>query len=161
MCISCVCICDDLLAGLYAAGLFMLYMLLRMSWSGSYRRGAGAGSSGRPSNSFQLDLIVVKGLICSWLGAHVVHCLGGAWLPWLAGWLLWCAAQLWLNVRLVSKVQSILSVALVACVLPLAMSWAPFRPEAIMLQGWAAEVMPVLNWVPRIGHWLPGGGGGW
>jgi hypothetical protein len=141
-------------AGLYAAGLFVLYMLLRASVSGSgaCRRTA----TGRPSNAFQLDLIVVKGLVCSWLGAHVVHCLGGAWLPWLVGWLAWCATQLWLSLWEVNTIHSGLSVVLVALVLPLAIALGPFQSGAILLQGWVLEVFPVLNQLPSLGQLLLG-----
>lgn len=152
-CIWCskVCLSEFLLAGLYAAGMFLLYLLLRVSWSGSYRR----SSTGRPSNSFQLDLLVVKGLLCSWLGAHVVHCLGGAWLPWLLGWLVWCGMQLVMHVRLVNSAHSSVIVVLVAVVVPLFMSWAPFRPGAIEWHGWAVETFPLLKQAPLLSQLIP------
>lgn len=139
--------------GLYAAGMFLLYLLMRLSWSGTGQR---SGLRGRPSQAFQLDLLVVKAGLCSWLGAHVVHCLGGAWLPWLVGWLAWCGVQLWLNVRVVASLHSSVAIVLVALVMPLVNAIGPFRPNAVALQGWAVEVFPVLAWAPSLGHLLPG-----
>jgi hypothetical protein len=131
--------------------MFLLYLLVRVSWSGSHRR----SSTGRPSNSFQLDLLVVKGLLCSLLGAHVVHCLGGAWLPWLLSWLVWCSLQLLMHVKLVNSTHSSLFVVLVAVVVPLFTSWAPFRPGAIEWHGWAIETFPFINQSPSLGQLIP------
>lgn len=152
--VSC-CVLHRASAGLYAAGMFLLYLLLRVSRSGA---GQHSGPKGRPSQAFKLDLLVVKAGLCSWLGAHVVHCLGGAWLPWLVGWLAWCGVQLWLNVRVVaSSLHSSVAIVLVALVMPLLNSIGPFRPGAIALQGWAVEVFTVLRWAPSLGQLLPGG----
>jgi hypothetical protein len=146
-----VCLSVCLPAGLYTAGMFLLYLLVRVSWSGFHRRSA----TGRPSNSFQLDLLVMKGLVCSWLGAHVVHCLGGAWLPWLLGWLVWCAMQLLMNVQLVNSTHSSVIVVLVALVVPLFMSWAPFRTGAIEWHRWAVRTFPFLNQSLSLGQLIP------
>jgi hypothetical protein len=149
-CLPAVPACYALCAGLYAVGLLVLYVLLRSTWSSAYIR----LPSGRPSNAFQLDLLVVKGLVCSYLGAHVVHGLWGAWLPWLLGWLAWCALQLRLQLHTVSSFQSCVSVMLVAFILPVALSLVPFRPSAIEFQEWATEALPVPQHAPGLGQLL-------
>lgn len=139
-----------LLAGMYAGGLFVVYLLARFALSGvsAHMRAA----SGRPSNAYQLDLIVFKGLVCSTLGSILVHCLGGAWLPWLVGWLLSCSFQLVPNVRIVSRLQSAVFVVLVVLV-PAATSWATFLPKAFTLQASLLEAVPLLRSVHAL---LPG-----
>jgi hypothetical protein len=96
----------------------------------------------------------VKGLVCSYLGAHVVHCLGGAWLPWLLGWLAWCGLQLRLQLHTVNSFQSCVSVMLVGFVLPVALCLVPFRPSAIEFQEWATEAIPGLKHAPGLGQLL-------
>jgi hypothetical protein len=140
-----VCAHDIHPAGLYAAGLFALYLLMRLSWQGGSR-----GSSSRPSNAWQLDLVVVKACVCSWLGAHVVHCLGGAWVPWLAAWLLWCGLQAALNVRVVGGWASSAVVVAVSLLLPLVMSVAPFHARPLMAQAWAMQAAPWLQRLPTL-----------
>jgi hypothetical protein len=121
---------------------------------GGGRHGSGGGGGGRPSNTWQLDLLVVKAGICSWLGAHVVHCLGGAWLLWLAAWLAWCGLQAALHVRLVERWASGGAVATVSLALPVAMALLPFRAGSILAQGWALEAAPALQRVPTLGGLL-------
>jgi len=135
---------------MYAGGLFVVYLLARFALSGVSV--AMRGASGRPSNAYQLDLIVFKGLVCSTLGSILVHCLGGAWLPWLVGWLLSCSFQLVPNVRIVSRLQSAVFVVLVVLV-PAATSWSTFLPKAFTLQASLLEAVPLLRSVHAL---LPG-----
>lgn len=133
------------LAGLHFAGMFALYMLARACWSGAPSLRRGGSGPAHPSNYFMLDLLVVKGVVCSWIGVHVVHCLGGAWMPWLGGWLAWCGLQLWMNLKVVSQLKSGVSVLLVAVVLPLAMSLGPFREGAMLAQLHTLQALPFLQ----------------
>ncbi|KAF8062629.1 hypothetical protein HT031_003958 [Scenedesmus sp. PABB004] len=122
------------------------------------RTGARRARGGGPSRAWQLDVLVFRGVVCSFAGAHVVHCLGGAWLPWLALWLAWLGAQLALAVRPLGGAATGAAVAGVALVLPLAMAALPFHPAAILAQGVVLEAAPALRALPSLRWLLPAGG---
>ena len=131
----------------------MLYLLFKLSWSGSAGTNNRGAVAAAPSNAYQLDLFVVKGGVCSFFGAHVVHCLGGAWLPWLAGWLLWCGCQLLPQMRLVGRLHSSLLVVVIAVAAPLLVSFGCFLPEAIRVQGFIVDALPALRLPPLLLPW--------
>lgn len=132
-----------MLAGLYGVGILVLYMLLRSVLHGAAPQSHSGGAG--PSNAYQVDLLVVKVLLYAPVLSYTVHCLGGAWVPWLGGWLLWCCCQLLPHLRVVTPLQSGLLLVVVAVVLPVSMCWWSFKPEAILVQARVLELLPVLQ----------------
>jgi len=143
-------------AGLYGAGLLMLYCFVKASVMGLMRSRAagGGGYSSTPSRAWQLDLLVTQGVVFSLVGVYVVHCLGAAWLVWLCGWLLWCGCQLFLNMRLLSHVRGILLMLLVALVLPALTAVLPFHHEGFAVQAALLEAFPFLNHIRMLDRLL-------
>jgi hypothetical protein len=140
---------------LYAVGLLVLYWLARASWQGLLSSSSSKAAAGTPSRAWQLDLLLFRGLVCSLVGVHVVHCLGAAWLPWLLLWQVWVGCQVEVQVVQLRWWSSMLSVLCVGLLLPLAMAVVPFHAGALMLQGWVLEVAPWAQQVLLLQRVLP------
>eukprot|EP00878_Enallax_costatus_P006697 GHUV01007021.1.p1 GENE.GHUV01007021.1~~GHUV01007021.1.p1 ORF type:complete len:717 (+),score=210.53 GHUV01007021.1:1028-3178(+) len=140
--------------GLYAAGLMVLYWLAKAMWLNVLFNSSRSRET-HVNKNWQVDVVVFKAVICAAAGAHIVHCLGAAWLPWVLLWWLWCGIQLLLQTRLLTTLTGLPLVLIVSLVLPVIMALAPFHPGAIQLQGWLMEVVPVLGRLPNIRHLLP------
>jgi hypothetical protein len=145
-------------AGLYAVGLLVLYWLSRASWQGllsSSSSHSSKAAAGTPSRAWQLDLLLFRGVVCSLVGVHVVHCLGAAWLPWLLLWQVWVGCQIGVQVVQLRWCSSMLAVLFVGLLLPLGMAAVPFHAKALVLQGWLLEVAPWLQQVLVLQRVLP------
>jgi hypothetical protein len=139
-------------------GLLVLYWLAWASWQGllsSSSSSSAKGAAAAPSCAWQLDLLLFRGVVCSLVGVHVVHCLGAAWLPWLLLWLLWVGCQMVVQVVQLRLLSSMLAVLCVGLLLPLAMAAVPFHPKGVMLQGWVLEVAPWLGQLLILQRVLP------
>lgn len=128
---------------MYSLGLVVLWYLIKASLLGSLLRPGGPAL-------WLVDIGISKALLGSLAGAHLAHSLGAAWAPWLALWLAWCGAQLWLGARHASDVRALGACVVVAGVLPLAMAVAPFHPWGIASHGWALAAAPALRRVPTL-----------
>lgn len=141
-------------AGLFAVGLVLLYWLARGVWTGLLIN-MFRSHSGQPSKNWQLDVLVFKGVVCSVVGAHVVHCLGAAWLPWLLLWWCWCWVQIVLQVKPLHGFATIVLVVAVSLVLPVLMAVLPFHAQGILVQNWLLEAVPVLRQLPNFRNLIP------
>lgn len=134
-------------AGLFASALLLLYWMLRISWNCVV--GGDAGVVGASSRGWLLDVLVLRSLVCSAVGVHVIHCLGGAWLSWLGLWIVWCSVQILMHSGGVRNGWSCAClVVAIALGLPLAAAVLPFHPMALHSQHATLAAYPALAMIP-------------
>lgn len=127
-------------AGLYAAALMLLYYAAQPVLA---RRAAAGDAAG-----WLLEILVCQAVLEGVIGAHIVSCLGAAWLPWLLVWEAWCGLQcVGMSGRRTRMQQAGLVVAL-SVALPAAAALWPFHASALALQSALFEQAPWLAALP-------------
>ncbi|GLI62745.1 hypothetical protein VaNZ11_005484 [Volvox africanus] len=118
--------------GLQAFGIllvvFLLHPLLRNMLSVNMR------------HSWRIDVPVVLGGLWAVAGCVTIHCLGGQWTVWLAGWWIWCGAGYVMHMKELLSGWAKVAVAVLLVGAPVVIVGAAFVASALQVHdvvaGW-------------------------
>lgn len=121
---------------------------------------AVAGMARNRAATWQVDVLLLQGGVEAFLGAHLMHCLGGGWLPWLALWWAWCGLQVALYCaplrsqwRHAAGAAALFATAAAAGYVPFHPTWYDLHASALLKYPWLGRASaPAL-----FAAWLEGG----
>ncbi|GIL48862.1 hypothetical protein Vafri_5292 [Volvox africanus] len=114
-------------AGLQAFGIllvvFLLHPLLRSMLSVNMR------------HSWRIDVPVILGGLWAVAGCVTIHCLGGHWTVWLAGWWIWCGTGYVMHMKELLSGWAKVAVAVFLVGAPVVIIGAAFVAPALQVHG--------------------------
>ncbi|GIM08626.1 hypothetical protein Vretimale_12651 [Volvox reticuliferus] len=130
--------------GLQALGIllvvFLLHPLLRSMLSVNMRR------------SWRIDVPLILGGLWAVAGCVTIHCLGGYWTVWLAGWWIWCGVGYTMHMKELLSCWAKAAVAVLLVGMPVVIVGAAFVASALPVHDVVAGWLHVgLNLAGRVG----------